>query len=200
MDKFFRFWKWHFWLSNCLKSWSDCKICIFVWDFQNMVWNLGVDKTFVDFQTLRSTGRSLGSNQLHIQFTGQTSAVCRKRSKEKEIGKGGTYKIDLRRLRRNVQTLNISGDKTKQIFKHWRSTWKVHLRKLWQHGENIPGEMFRDHGIVSAMLQPISKHPHDVSRPWGCFDSRGQYLNILTMFRDPGIVLTQVISNHPHDV
>ena len=106
---------------------------------------------FVDFpcfRTLSSTGRSLGSNQLHIQFTGQTSAVCRKRSKEKEIGKGGTHKIDLRRLRRNVQTLKRSGDKIKQMFKHWRSTWKVHLRKLWQHGENIPGEMFRDHGIV----------------------------------------------------
>ena len=44
VDKFFRFCTWHFWLSNCLKSWSDCKICIFVWDFQNMVWNLGVDK------------------------------------------------------------------------------------------------------------------------------------------------------------
>ena len=111
---------------------------------------------FVDFpcfRTLSSTGRSLGSNQLHIQFTGQTSAVCRKRSKEKEIGKGGTYKIDLRRLRRNVQTLKRSGDKTKQMFKHLRSTWKVHLRKLWQHGENIPGEMFRDHGIV--LTRPI---------------------------------------------
>ena len=126
VDKFFRFWTGHFWLSNCLKSWSDCKICIFVWDFQNMVWNLGVDKNFVDFPcfgTLSSTGRSLGSNQLHIQFTGQTSAVCRKRSKEKEIGKGGTHKIDLRRLRRNVQTLKRSGDKIKQMFKHWRSTW-----------------------------------------------------------------------------